>query len=231
MKALFILFSLMTLVYTGQAQEDKRIVINPAKHNEDELLKKIFRYPQFVAGKAFFKNGFITESKFNYNYLTNRIHFISPAGDTLELTQGEDFKKVAIQADTFYYYNKEFVQQITYEPQYNLMMKTALRYNGSERKGAYEGYSATTSVSSLSLWSSDGVPVKLHSDENIIFTFRQYYYLSGKFGTLYPATKKGFYELFPKHQKQLKSFLDKNKIDLDKKEDIEKMLRFARSLE
>ena len=110
MKRLLIWLIAVFTFYVGSTQEKSDVVINAAKQNEEQLFKKMYRYPQFVAGKAYFKNGGITESRFNYSYLTKRILFISPKGDTLELSQVENFDKISILSDTFRFNNKEFVQ-------------------------------------------------------------------------------------------------------------------------
>lgn len=216
----------------GRTQDNNTVVINPAKQNESQLFAKMYQYPQFVEGKAFYKTGGITESRFNYNYLTNLVLFISPKGDTLELAQGENFEKITIGTDTFSYYNKEYVQQLTHADFYNLFLKTSLRYNGREKKGAYGGYSTTSASSSISeMYVPTGSGVgKLTPDENITYVFNHVYYLSGKYGRFYPATKKGVYDLFAKNQKQAKEFLEANKIDLTRKEDLEKLLDYARTV-
>ncbi|HTM92475.1 MAG TPA: hypothetical protein VL095_08660 [Flavisolibacter sp.] len=221
--------SLILFFYNVKAQDNNTVVINAARQNESELVKKMYRYPQFLEGRAYYKNGGITDSRFNYNYLTNLILFISPKGDTLELAQGESFDKITIGTDTFCYANKIFIQQLTHASTCNLFVKTFLRYNGREKKGAYGGYSSTSASSSISeMYASTGPGVgKLTADENIIYVFDYSYYLSGKFGKFYPATKKGVYDMFSKKQKQLKEFLETNKIDLNKKEDLEKLVEFA----
>jgi hypothetical protein len=232
MRKLLICWLAMSTFFNGWTQVDNAVVINPAKQNESKLFEKMYRYSQFAEGKAFYKNGGITESRFNYNYLTNRILFINPKGDTLELSNGEDFEKIAIRSDTFCYYNKGFIQQLTHHTTYNLFLKTSLRYNGREKKGAYGGYSSTSASTSISdMYVSVGPGVgKLTSDENIMYSFGHSYYLSGKYGTFYPASKKGIYELLPKHQKEIKEFLQTNKIDFTKKDDMEKLLDYARTL-
>jgi hypothetical protein len=232
MKKFLICWLAMSTFFSGWTQDNTAVVFNPAKQNESKLLEKMYRYSQFVEGKAFYKNGGITESRFNYNYLTNRVLFINPKGDTLELANGQDFDKITIRSDTFCFYNKEFIQQITHYTSFNLFLKTSLRYNGKEKKAAYGGYSGTSASTSISeMYVSTGPGVgKLTSDENIMYVFDQSYYLSGKYGRFYPATKKGIYELLPKHQKEVKEFLQANKIDFTKKEDVEKLLDYARTL-
>ena len=229
----FLFFWLTAFVFCNVwAQDTNRVIINPAKQNESELFEKMYRYPQFVEGKAYYKNDDVTAAKLNYNYITNRILFISPKGDTLELTNGEEFDKITIGVDTFCYYDKEFIQQFTHYPAFNLFLKKSLRYNGREKKGAYGSYSATSASTSISdMYASGERSVnKLTTDENIMFVFENSYYLSGRYGKFYPASKKGVYELFSKNQKQIREFLETNKIDFNKKEDLEKLLNYARTV-
>ena len=149
MKKFFISLPALVIFHTALAQQNNTVIINPVKQNEEDLIKKMYQYPQFVKGGAFFKNGEIVESKLNYNYLTNQIVFINAKGDTLQLMHGDDFSKIVIETDTFYYYNKEFIQQLTHYPSYNLCIKHSLQNNGSERKGAYGTYSGTSSITSI----------------------------------------------------------------------------------
>jgi hypothetical protein len=225
-------FFWLASVQIAQAQENNAVVINPVKQNEQDLINKMYQYPQFVPGKAFYKNKTVAESKFNYSYLTNKILFINPKGDTLELSRGEEFSCIVISADTFRYYNKEFIQQLSHYSAYNLFLKRSLKYNGTEKKGAYNSYSGTAASSSYqNLNTGYGAGyVKLTPDENIMYVFSDYYYISGKFGRFYFADKKDIHELFSKKQNQLKDFLEKNKINFNKKEDLEKLLDFARTV-
>lgn len=232
MKRLLISCITIFIFCTGWAQDNNTVVYNPAKQNESKLFTKMYRYSDFVEGKAFYKSGGITESRFNYNYITNRILFINPKGDTLELANGEEFDRITIRSDTFCYYNKQFIQQLTHYASCNLFLKTSLRYNGREKKGAYGGYSGTaasTSISDMYVAVGPGVG-KLTTDENIMYVFDQSYFLAGRYGKFYPATKKGFYELLSNNQKEAKEFLQTNKIDFSNKEDLEKLLSYARTI-
>src|SRR5438045_2241516 len=93
----------ITLLFfqVGLTQETKAIIINPAKQNEAELVKRMYQYSEFIKGSAFYMDGNIVQSMLNYNYLTNQIEFINPKGDTLELIHGNDFIKIVVQSDSF----------------------------------------------------------------------------------------------------------------------------------
>lgn len=229
MRKILVCWFCLLLVHQGQAQDNNTVIINAAKQTESEITAKMYRFPQFVDGKAHYKNGSITQSKFNYSYLTSQILFISPKGDTLELAEAENFDRIEIGTDIFRYYDKKFIRQVTSSMSFNLYVRNFLRYDGKEKKAAYGGYSSTIasqSVSEMYAYSGTGM-AKLAVDENIRYVFDQTYYLSGKYGKFYPATKKGAYDLFSKNQKQVKEFLETNKIDFSKKEDLEKLLIYA----
>jgi hypothetical protein len=213
------------------AQQKETIVVNPVKQNEAEVLNRMYQYPQFIQGTAIYRDGHVANSKLNYNYLINQVVFIDPRGDTLQLINGADFNKIVIGVDTFFYYNKVFLQQVTHDSVYNLLKKRSLENIGSEKKGAYDTYSASGSITTVNTMRDGGTAnIQLASDENFTYVFRETYYLSGKFGAIYPATKKGANELFAKQNKELKEFLDKNKTDFNKKEDVEKLLAYARTV-
>jgi hypothetical protein len=228
-KFLIPLFALMWQSVLSQKSET--IVVNPVKQNEDEVLKRMYQYPQFLPGKAIYMNGDVTSSKLNYNYILNQVIFISPAGDTLQLLNGGDFSKIVIGVDTFYYYNKVFLQQLTHDSLYNVLKKRSLVNMGSEKKGAYGTYSGNSAITNVSTMSQGEMAnIHLPSDENFTFAFKETYYLSGRFGAIYPANKKGANDLFGKNEKALKQFLEKNPVDFNKKEDLEKLMEYARSV-
>lgn len=214
------------------AQNANNVTINPVKQNEQELTNKMFQYNQFTPGQAIYKNGTVTSAKLNYSYLTNMILFIDAKGDTLELSQGENFREIVIGVDTFYYSKKEFLQQITHNPVYNLLVRRSLKYNGQEKKGAYGTYSGTTSTSSYNniTPAEGGGFMKLTSDVNTVYVFSDDYYFIKNSDQVYPATKKGVSKLFSGKQQELNNFLLLQQINFDKKEDLYKILSFAVSV-
>ena len=230
-KLSILLWNTLLFFQVGQTQEKNAIIINPAKQNEAELVKRMYQYTSFMKGSAFYMDGTITQSMLNYNYLSNQIEFINPKGDTLELIHGDDFAKIVVESDSFYYYNKCFIQQVSHAPAFNLFVKKILQNSGSEKKGAYDIYSGTTAITSVNTIDDNRMnSIKLATDENIKYIFKDYYYLSGKFGQFYPATKKGAMDLFGNNQKKLKEFLEKNEINFTKREDLEKLLGYARTI-
>jgi len=230
-RGLFIIVIGVTMFHRASPQQNETIVVNPVKQNEQEVLKRIFQYAEFTPGTAFYKDGEIVNSKLNYNYFTNQIMFIDPKGDTLQLINGGNFSKIVISTDTFYYHNKDFIQQISHYTSYNLLIKRSLENIGSEKKGAYGAYSSNSAISNINtIVDNRSGTVNLLSDQNITFAFKDSYFVSGKFQQYYPANKKGISDLFGKNEKQLKEFLEKNNINFSKKEDLEKLIEYAHTV-
>src|SRR5262245_21107643 len=71
----------------------------------------IFRYPQFVAGSVYFRDGSVANAKLNLNLINGEMQFISPSKDTLTVTNEVTIKYITIRTDTFYF-DKVYVELI-----------------------------------------------------------------------------------------------------------------------
>lgn len=232
MKKVFVCLYAIFVLQIAFAQDTNKVIVNPVNQNEQNLKDKMYKYPQFLVGQAIFRNGTVTEAKLNYSYMSNTILFIDPKGDTLELSQAENFSAIVIAADTFRYYKKDFIQQLTNYASCNLYLRRYLKFNGTEKKGAYGTYSRTTSSTSYTnvTPTEGGGYLTLTPDELRSYIFYDDYFFTKENGEVYPATKKGINDLFSKNQKALKAFLEQNPINFNKREDLDKVLAFALSV-
>ncbi|MER3463988.1 MAG: hypothetical protein C4329_05805 [Chitinophagaceae bacterium] len=231
MKTTFLYCLFLLLAYSGFSQEQGVIRVNPLKENEEELTKQVYKYPSFTNGIVYFKDNATAEAKMNYNRLSGQILFIGTRGDTLAFAHPETFNKVAIGQDTFFYYEKGFLELLTHDPSVNLAKRQTIKYIGQEKSGAYGSYSTVTSVNSSNLYSTDEkMPMKLEIDENSIFKFTNIYYLRDRFGNYFPASKKSFSDLFSHHEKELKNYLREHDINFTREKDLLKLIQYMQSL-
>ncbi len=231
MKTFLLVTVLVFLQCRLAAQENKIVKFNEVRDDKDTFLKSALKYPQFVMGEAILKTGEKVQARFNYNYLNNKLLFLDQKGDTLEPANPENFSAFAVQKDTFYFSNKEYILQITHFHVCNLFVKQKLRYTGTEKKGAYGMYSSVSSSTSQSTFSDQGRTHYLQKDANEIYQFDDNYFVADKFNKFYPATKKGIYDLFWKHEKQIKAFVENNKTDFNKEDDLKSLLTYIQTLE
>jgi hypothetical protein len=222
---------LLSLFFAASAQENKIIRINPLKENEEELTRQVYKYSDFQEGTVLFKDSATAQAKLNYHRLLGQILFINPKGDTLALAHPETFAFVAIGKDTFFYHEKSFVERLTSASSVNLCKNQTLKYIGQEKKGAYDSYSTTSSSESDNLYSTDGkVPAKLAIDQNSVFKYNNAFFLQDRFGNIFPANKKIFFDLFSHREKELKGYLNNNHVNFNREKDLLGLMDFLASL-
>lgn len=225
---------LITIIFvcrlSGWAQDKELVKFNTTNNSNEEFTTSIVKYPQFIKGKALFTKGSEVQALFNYNYNTNEILFISPKNDTMTLDPPALYRSIVIGADTFCYSKYGFMQQIKSGVSCRLFLKRNLEHVGSEKKAAYGGYSGTSASTPLRSFSDGATTHTVSTDENILYRFNDSYFFSDRFNNFFPATKKGIRELAWKRQNEMKDFVEENKIDFSKKEDLEKLLEFIQSI-
>jgi hypothetical protein len=218
-------------VVTGQDKKPA-IVVNTQDDVEAQLANNIFRYKNYTAGKVLLKDNSAVEAKMNYDQLTGKMLFINPKGDTLEFANPETFNMVIVGKDSFYVFETNYLEKITHYTGINLAVIQTLKYLGSEKKGAFGTYSNVSGVTSNSTYTSDEhITTSLGVDERGIYRFNNTYFISDRFNNFFPANRKNFYKAFFAHEKQIGNFCELHHINFSKKEDLERLLDFARSLD
>jgi hypothetical protein len=221
----------MICCVTSWSQEKEVIKYNDAINTREEFANSTMKYPQFIKGTALLKNGTTAHALFNYNYGTNEVLFINPQNDTLALAVPEQYSYIIIATDTFSHSKYGFLQLIRNTPSCRLFLKRSLGLIDAEKKGAYGGYSNTSASTALNSIPNGTGMHPLSTDENLIYSYRDSYFLADRFNNFYPATQKGMRDFAWKNQKEVKDFIDKNKINFEKKEDLNKLIDFVLTIE
>ncbi len=213
------------------AQNPKDIIVNPLKDDTSQLTNKIFKYKEYKDGMVIFNDSKFVAAKMNLNLLSDKILFINPKSDTLVLAKPETFRMVTIETDTFYYHDNKYLEKLTHYSEGNLVVSQTIKLIGREKKGAYGTYSATSSINSNTTFTSDDQIINyLGVDENAIFRITEIFYISDKFNNFFNANKKNFYKMFFNHEKEIKDFLNLNKINFTKSEDLKNLLSYIHGL-
>lgn len=229
MRILLFFIPACLLLNSIAAQSKKTYRINSIKEDSSDLIRSVYRYPEFQKGVVSFNNQPLASADLNYNYLSGQILFVTPKGEALELAKPETLEYIAISVDTFYYVDKGYVEMIAHYPAINLSKKETIKFNGKEKKGAYGTYSSTTAASSINTFSDENVTQKISVDENTLYATSIQYYLSDRLNSFLPATKKNFYKLFSKDETKLSEYLKNNSVHYNKEEDLLKLLEYLQS--
>jgi hypothetical protein len=217
----------------SQQDEKKTMVINPLKDDMEQMEKKVLKYEDFTLGKLVLRDSLVYDVKMNYHQILDKILFINPKGDTLAISKPENIAYAIIGNDSFFHFKKVgFLQQLTHYPAYNLTARHTLKYIGRENKGPYGTYSPVSSSSSQPDYIVGDLDLqrKMRADEQLLYVNNVQYFISDRFGNFFPANKKNIFDLFSKHDSELKQFVKENDINLNKKSDLEKLLAYIHTL-
>ncbi len=230
MRTILFFFSFITaLAIQAQDSSSKRINVNNLKDgSREKLMSVVFKYPEFVSSRLVYRDNAVMEAKLNYHRLNEQMFFINGKGDTMILAQPELFSMFILNQDTFFYADKSYAYLITHYPEVNLAKKESISLVGKEKKGAYGTYSAVSSVNSERTFTTDEMPqvTWLNLDENAVYKKESKFLLMDRHRNSFTATKKNLYNLFSKQEKELKDYLQKNKVDLSNEKDLLALFSF-----
>ncbi|MEO6230343.1 MAG: hypothetical protein ABJB11_05730 [Ferruginibacter sp.] len=226
---------LMMLLIGGvssvKCQNAKDIVVNPLRDDTSQLTSKIFKYKDYQDGIVVFGDSDFVAAKMNLNRLSDKILFINPKSDTLVLAKPETFSMVIIESDTFYYKENTYLEKITHYATCNLAVSRVIKLIGREKKGAYGTYTATASINSNTTFTNDDqITNYLGVDERAIFRLSETFYISDKFNNFFIANKKNFNKIFFNYEKEIKGFVNLNKVNFSKSGDIKNLLNYIQGL-
>ncbi|TDE13712.1 hypothetical protein [Dyadobacter psychrotolerans] len=228
----FYLFLVLPLLGNAQNVSNEMKVKNGSDITKTLPYSERFRYSSFLDGKVFFRNGRVVDAKLNYSLAHGEIQFLDAKNDTLILNDKNFMDRIAIAADTFYYYQHHgHVRKVAGYSQVMLAEKQILGTNGTERYAAYNQYSSTTAISTYSSFvNGAGQPQELEGSNKILLKKRFVYFFLDKNRDIYLATKGNLLKVFPRHKKALNEYLKTNNVEFFDPKEIVQTLEFASSL-
>ena len=232
---LLLSFCFALIVFTNLSGQDSTLVTIKAGQKVTDVLTQddIFQYSQFTNGIVVLKDGTKIEVQMNYSRLFDEMLFIDPnKGDTLALGDNRNVKFIVIDKD-LYYYEDGYIRIIINHDFVKLAEKRTWVVADIQKIGTHNRPVNTVAVQSLMSYTngSDAAKSKdLVLNENILLRYETHYYFGNAYGRFVRTGKKKLLSLFPKDESNIEKYLKENKIDFDKKEDVEKMVEFLNSL-
>jgi hypothetical protein len=210
-------------------QEEIKAVKADQEINEVFTIKDLYRYPQFMEGKVFFRDGTVAEAKLNYHKLFEQVMYISN-NDSLAVGNPETIKVIVIGKDSFYYNKGTYYELVNTYKSIHLARKQILQEVDQEKTGAYgQSYTNNSAVANKNYYTVDGKP-RLNVGESTLFSQKTEYYISYKEGDFVSATKRNIEKLFSENSKQVKEYIKNNSVDFTKEGDLKKLLVFIQDL-
>ena len=224
-----LLFIAMFFCCRSYAQDNTIVIKAGTSIKESVSVTDLYQYPQFVTGKVFFKPGDSGVAKLNYDRLLDEMQFIDPKGDTLAIANAGTIRFIRINNDVFYYDNG-YVKLIKDTNGIKLAEKQTLRVSGKEKMGAYGNASPASAIDSYGTLIDQKNIYNLVSREDIILAKKTQYFFGDKYNRFVWATRKNLLRQFSERSVTLNAYLKENNVDLNSREDLEKLLLFLASL-
>ena len=210
--------------------QDSTIVIKAGtSFKESVSITDLYQYPQFVYGKLFYKPGDSAVARFNYNRLIDEMQFIDFKGDTLSIANAATIRLIRINNDV-YYYDDGYVKLIKDTNGIKLAEKQTLQLAGKNKIGAYGMASPEAAIDSYGTLIDQRGTYNLVPRQDIILAKKTQYYFGDKYNQFVWATKKNLLRHFSKQSGTLNAYLKENNVNLNSREDLEKLLQFLASL-
>jgi hypothetical protein len=212
------------------AQNNEFIAVKPGTRVIDYFpFEKRYKYPKFLPGKVFLKNGITKEARLNYNILLGEMQFIY-LKDTLNIGNKSDINLITIASDTFYYDNG-YLELINNNPSIRIYQKHFIRLHDILKKDAYGVAKSSSHTKSFRDLPFDGNFYKMLVDEELIFQNKVEFYVSAAStkGFL-PLKEKTLIKLFPEKSNNIKNYLKSDKPDLNSYDDVIRLAGYISSL-
>jgi hypothetical protein len=232
MKPLLLLFSVLISSIHLLAQDSIYVTIKQGyKVGEVLTPADMYYYPQFTKGEVFFRTGMKATTKLNYARVYDEMQFIDPRGDTLALGGEKNIKFIAVGKDTFYY-AEGYVRVTASDEDVQLAEKQVWVMADIRKAGALNTTTSSVGITSVRSFRNDGEVTRnnLALNEDVVLRKETLYYFGDDYNNFVRASKKGLMQLFPKDERSISFYIKENKVDFNKKDDIEKLFQFLSEL-
>jgi hypothetical protein len=191
--------------------------------------KDRYAYSNFIPGIVNFKNNNLGGGRMNYDALVQGIEFIDANGDTIILDNLETIRNVVMATDTFVV-EKVTLRQIALQGNIRLAKSWVIMVSNHQREGAM-GQVTDASVETFTSLSSSGNALKTMVAKDIL-TFKEHttFYFGNKFGQFKLANKRNLMADFGNHKKEISAYLEGNKVNFLKEQDMRDLLNFLSKL-
>lgn len=102
MNPVFLVCFIFIFCYNVTAQNAKTITVKAGNDVKEFIANEMYRYPKFLIGKVFFRDGKSTSAKLNYNLLVGDMQYIDLNGDTLSIANSKEVGYIKIEEDSFF---------------------------------------------------------------------------------------------------------------------------------
>lgn len=229
MKKTGILVAALIVTILANAQLHEKIVVKAGENVAEAVSPNgFYRFPKFTEGTFTLKNGSKASAMFNFHIGNGEIEYLGDKGDTMAIGVPDDIANVTIGESTFIYNNKTVIEILAGKEPAKLARRVRIILE-NEKKGGYGESAPASSQANFKNFNFATGMFQLTHDIAIIKTTS--YYWADDRNNLTAATKKNSLKLVSKDkQPKLEAFIEENKTNFNKEDDLRRLVTFAGSL-
>ncbi len=234
MKRITILtISITILSIQAIAQQVKEV--NLPKLNSKYTVQSQYLYDKFFEGTVFFEDNSETNSILNYNVLHDEIHYFGN-NNVMEL-ENEDISHIKLGPHVFIKWNKDYYEVLEgmniklllkRVPELSVLSETTGAYGTSSVPASHQ-YSSVPRID-LSGQAANVQTINFRNNDDTEIPVYKRYYIQISEDEIIPAQKRKIIRAFKSNKRKVKTYLKENNIDLEKKEDLKKLISFLTEL-
>lgn len=231
MKKMFYLSSVLFLTVVAQAQQSETIKVKAGDRVSDAISPNgVFRFPKFTDGVFVMKDGSKNSALFNFNIFNGEMLYLDSKGDTMAIGIPEQIEHITIGADNvqFIYNQKNYLEILAAASRGKLAKRIKIHIE-NDKKGGYGESAPSSSQDQLRNLTMNSGLYLLANDVTVLKT-TTFYWVDNK-NNAQPASKKNFMRMVAKEkQSEVEAFIEENKTNFNREDDLRKLLVFAGSL-
>ncbi len=186
----------------------------------------IYFSPGFVKGTAKLKSGKSGLMTLNFNRFFDEMLFIDEKGDTLAVSNPDDFVYMKIKETTFYPEKGKYYQEVSGYGDLKLAERSYFAQSNQKKGGAMGGKNSTASVDVINVNQAEVGLLNLVANEYQDLKFKREYYIGDKNNRFKPLNKKNLLSA-SKNKDRVKEYLSNNKVNFNDPAQISAMLKYT----
>ncbi|HEY5592921.1 MAG TPA: hypothetical protein VIK55_18125 [Paludibacter sp.] len=227
-RTVFVICSIIFITSCLFAQKYEPVTIKAGTSIKDYFpVAERYLYPNFTAGKGYFKKGIVIPCLFNFNVLSGEMEFIQ-SKDTLIIAKKEEINSIVVATDTFYYHDA-YLQMIR-SGRLSVYVKRGIEIKNILKQGAMGTINRSAASDSYSFVLIGQRSFDMKLAEDVVIQQKVGYFYSTSGNDFIPFTRKNIIRIMQGKEGEIKNYIKSNKIDFESREDLLKLAGFVSDL-
>jgi hypothetical protein len=215
--------------YHSNAQNNGIAIKAGQKVNEAVAPNVRFRYPEFVLGEVYFKDGTVSKAPLNFNRVLGEMQFIDSKNDTLSIDNEAMIKYIVANNDTFYY-SKGYVELVASKPLVKLGKSEKLKIGDTRKIGGYNQSTSNSAITTIStMYTRSGVNT-LDQRVDLLLVKETLYYIGDSYNHFLPVSKRNIMKLFGRQEASIEQYFRDNNVRFNNEDDLKKLIDYLQSI-